>query len=644
MRVFYSTTYTRITAVFLIAALLSLVSATPHQAHAVATGVFGVAKQGQSAGETAAATAAAAGLKAAAASYAATAITACTAGFVAPPLAVLHVPVANTTMLESCIQDSLIANSLFVLEGVQILSLPYQVRGAVNTETTAQKQTIINILARIAIAALIRAFTNQVIGWIQQDGGENVGFVGDLQAQLRREADIEGANFLNNLAGVNLCGDIGAALKISLRTPSNLQQKLGCTVTEIVANVNDFYQDFSKGGWPAFLKIGLEPQNNPYGAYLIALDAKVSAEASARDSLLQKFLAGSGFLGVGSKLKRCVPIQPTGPGQPIGEECHYEEKITLPGKAISDEFGRLLHTDIDFLNAAREIDDAIIAVANALIGKMISSAVSFSRGDEGEREAGPGIFDPELAELSPDVQELAGNSVQQQTESAVLTADKGLEKLSQTIGVAQRNLFIAQRSLQPNTAALEAQLITILNQQTDLLTVKNELLGIKRLFINATNPQEIINAGSQLAPMQSRLNQIISQVPGMLPTLPATSGDIKTDTATELRNTILHLSSMSAMLREMQTEVKRLAIEATTTPLRRQALDAKSVEIDGEVVRLGESRTAISAALSLLERAATPAEINTAIVGAIAEMTATGDEIKRANTLMISIVPLLRPE
>jgi len=97
----------------------------------------------------------------------------------------------------------------------------------------------------------------------------------------------------------------------------------------------------------------------------------------------------------------------------------------------------------------------------------------------------------------------------------------------------------------------------------------------------------------------------------------------------------------------MQGEVRRLAILATTTPARRIALDAKSAEIDTEVIRLGESRTAIAGALSLLERAATPAEVNTAIRGAIDEMQATGDErdeIKRANALMIAIVPLLKPE
>lgn len=639
MNTFYHTPNKKIPAIYLIASMLLLFLPAPQPA-AAETAAFGVLKQGQAKLETAAVAKAVGILTQTAAEYAATAIAACIAG--KPGASVLSVPVSDA---ETCIQQALTAQSALVLQGVQSINLTYTVRGAVNTETVAQKQTIINILARIAIAALIRAFTNQLIGWIQNDGGSNVGFVSDLTGELRREADVEGANFLNNLTGVNLCGDIGAALKITLRSPTSLQQRLGCTVTEIVSNVNDFYQDFSNGGWPAFLKIGLEPQNNPYGAYLIALDAKVAAEASARDGLLQRFLAGSGFQGTLDTVKVCAPVLPQGPGQAVGEECHYERKIKLPGSAVAGLLPPTIMSDLNYLYAAREIDDAIIAVANALIGKVISSAVSISRGDEGERDAGPGIFDEELAAGSLDVRELAGNSVQEKLENAILSADTALTTVSQSVSAAQRDLFLALRqSPPPSTIKLRANLDIVLNQQSDLLTIRMELLEIKRVFLDAKDTQSIISAGTQFTAAQSRFNRIISAISNAPPTAAATN-DPKTDTAAELRNTTLHISGASTLLREMQTEVRRLANqEASTTPQRKIDLDAKSKDIDAEVVRLGESRTAIAGALSLLERATTPAEIAAAIRNGIAEMTASLNELQRANTLMVSIVPLLKPE
>lgn len=640
MRIFHHPRYTKIPAIFLIASMLLFFLPAPQPVGAVATGVFGGIRQGQAKLETAAVTKAVGILTQTAAEYAATAIAACIAGI--PGAAVLAVPVSD---VETCTQAALTAQSALVLQGIQSINLAYTVRGAVNTETIAQKQTIINILARIAIAALIRSFTNQLIGWIQNDGGSNVGFVSDLTGQLRHEADIEAANFLNNLTGVNLCGDIGAALKITLRSPPSLQQRLGCTVTEIVSNVNDFYQDFSNGGWPAFLKIGLEPQNNPYGAYLIALDAKVAAESSARDGLLQRFLAGSGFQGTIDNVKICAPTLPQGPGDTVGEECHFEKNIKLPGSAIAALPPNIIMSDLNYLYAAREIDDAIIAVANALIGKVISSAVSFSRGDEGERDAGPGIFDEELAAGSLNVQELAGNSVEEKLENALLSADTALTTLTQSVNASQRNLFLALRQdpLQ-STVKLESDLNIVLGQRSDLFTIQTELMEIKRDFLDAGDTQSIISAGTQFTTVQSRLNQLISAIPNVPPTA-AAANDPKTDTATELRNTTLHISGASTLLREMQGEARRLANqEASTTPQRKIELDAKSKDIDAEVIRLGESRTAIAGALSLLERATTPAEISAAIRNGIAEMTASLTEIQRANTLMRDIVPLLKPE
>ena len=269
--------------------------------------------------------------------------------------------------------------------------------------------------------------------------------------------------------------------------------------------------------------------------------------------------------------------------------------------------------------------------------------MSISRGDEGERDAGPGIFDPELAEISLDVQELAGNSVQQQTENGIMSADAAVEKITQSISAAQRDLFIARRSRQPDTT-LQAQLVAKLGQQRELLSVAGELLEIKRLFVNADDPQDIIDAGARLPPVQSRLNQILSQIPDTAIVAVAT-GDQKQDTTTELRNTTLHISGMSTLLREMQGEARRLANqEASTTPQRRTELETKSRDIDAEVLRLGDSRTAIAAALSALERAATPTEITTAVRNAITEMAATQAEISRANALMAAIVPLLKPE
>ncbi len=141
------------------------------------------------------------------------------------------------------------------------------------------KEYVLDPLANVAAQTIIRAMTNQILGWIQ---GEDVGFVQNLDQEFRRAADAAGGELLNQITGLNLCGNIGAFLNITLRTPG-LRQRLECTVTDIVRNLEGFYENFQQGGWPAFIRITLEPQNTAAGAYLFALDAKVQAENRAKE-------------------------------------------------------------------------------------------------------------------------------------------------------------------------------------------------------------------------------------------------------------------------------------------------------------------------------------------------------------------------
>lgn len=162
------------------------------------------------------------------------------------------------------------------------------------------KEYILDPLAYIAVQTVIRAMTNQIIGWIQ---GEDAGFIKNLEQEFRKSADAAGGEFLNNLTGLNLCGNFGAFLNITLRTPG-LRQRLECTVSDIVRNVENFYANFKQGGWPAFVRISLEPQNTAAGAYLIAYDLKLEAENRARERVARDDARGFGFKGFQVPVKK----------------------------------------------------------------------------------------------------------------------------------------------------------------------------------------------------------------------------------------------------------------------------------------------------------------------------------------------------
>ncbi len=232
------------------------------------------------------------------------------------------------------------------------------------------KEWVLDPIANALVVSLIQASANTMINWIN---GQGAGFVPNLEQALRREADRVGGEFINQLSGVNLCGNIGSYLRFSLRSPS-LRQELECTATEIVENVEDFYRDFDRGGWPAFLKIAFEPQNNPYGAYFLAYDAKIAAESSALNARRAEFQIGRGFLGVRRSVQRCEDFTDESTGTP-SQICRTEYVTQTPGSLAADALSKASFLGLDKALLADEINEAITGVAMAFVNRFVTRPI-----------------------------------------------------------------------------------------------------------------------------------------------------------------------------------------------------------------------------------------------------------------------------
>lgn len=309
---------------------------------------------------------------------------------------------------------TLLAPMLFFAQPREAQAIPVTIVGSIplpiwcvlGLDFNCIKESVLDLLARVITKIVIDTITNTIIAWIQGGGGDNVGFVGNLEQEFRRAADIRGGQFLNQLAGVNLCGDIGLSLQITLRTGGgSLSRRLACSVTDIVANVNDFFRDFSRGGWPAFIRISMEPQNNPYGAFWIAVDAKAEAEFGGRKALERNLQYNIGFQGVRKTDKRCQTEKIIGappPGHDITDiqdngdgtysYCFTETSVKTPGHLVADVLSKATNNTFDFSDDADEINEAIVNIANALISKIISSVADgiFSPGLRDSGDTGGG--------------------------------------------------------------------------------------------------------------------------------------------------------------------------------------------------------------------------------------------------------------
>lgn len=139
----------------------------------------------------------------------------------------------------------------------------------------------ISAAAKIALEQLLAAITNQIITYINSDEFGHKSFVLDFNAAINSAAQVAGAKFLNSLTDVNLCSITPRLkLQIALMPIPEFKTQAACTLDKIVGNIEDFYNDFSKGGWVAWNE-SMKPNNNAFGTWLMAQDKKAALEFAA---------------------------------------------------------------------------------------------------------------------------------------------------------------------------------------------------------------------------------------------------------------------------------------------------------------------------------------------------------------------------
>lgn len=236
----------------------------------------------------------------------------------------------------------------------------------------------------VAVKRLVTDFTNETVKWIQ--GGGEPKFVTDPVGFFSDVGDEAIGEFINNDENFKfLCSPFRAQLQVTLPylvQPSE-QGPAACTLTGVIGNIENFFDDFEDGGWIAFTQAS-QPNNNFIGSLLI-LDSQVAMKASAKqEAKKQEVQAGGGFLSV----KRCIEHNKDG-------TCKREEIVT-PGRFVSDTISKATGAEIDFANS---IDSLIGAALNMVIGQITGAGQD--RGLGYARKSSPGDDTDELNRRVP---------------------------------------------------------------------------------------------------------------------------------------------------------------------------------------------------------------------------------------------------
>lgn len=262
-----------------------------------------------------------------------------------------------------------------------------------------EEDTLLSRIVRVAAYALLiqllNMVTNDIINWIQ--GGGEPRFVSDWKGFLEGAASAAGGAFVEKYLGMGwLCEPFDFQIKIALLSVPKFEERVKCSLEDMGRNIENFYNDFTQGGWETWIKL-TEPQNNFYGAYLISVDKMIEEEAKAKEAAKSETESGGGFLGhkmctqcrvldpetgnyiTKSGLKDCDPEN-----NPSGYFICDKEEIQTPPTVIQYEVQKavdstrsLMEQQIASLTPTLGIfEPYIVAIANALITQVIKEGLA----------------------------------------------------------------------------------------------------------------------------------------------------------------------------------------------------------------------------------------------------------------------------
>lgn len=255
---------------------------------------------------------------------------------------------------------------------------------------------------QVLVHQLLARLTNSIIKWIQSDFHGKPGFITNWQDEMKGAANAAAGRFLNELAGINLCQTFKFKIRAALALPiPTFKTEAACTLDGILASANatieQFQKDFRSGGWLAF-EASLQPNNNAFGAYLMAQDKKQAlefAEIQKKDKETR-----TGF----KPTKKCLSTNTENSSQNLSA-CNEYKRIIDAGQPPAT--GAIAQTQEDY---------------NSVVSAYQSQCTGTA--------ADPSAIDPDSADCASSIVTMPDGTVELNTN---LTATSGIRSIEQTL-------------------------------------------------------------------------------------------------------------------------------------------------------------------------------------------------------------------
>ncbi len=320
------------------------------------------------------------------------------------------------------------------LLGIRIAQAQIPVTDVANAGLSAAKlgKTIADwvkmYLTELLKNTLIHRIMQQTTTWIQ--GGGKPKFITNWKSFLSNAAEDAVGKTISRI-NPQICAPFRPLIRIAFQS-TNLapEESISCTLDQVIANVRNFYDDFSDGGWLAYGAV-MKPQNNVYGILIETSDIISSEAAKTSDAKQQEASAGKGFLPTTfcvkpekyATFKECMDklgdVDSCSPPGGFPYEGCLEYKSTTPGASVGEVAGLALQAPLQRIVSAQDIAGLINALTNSLLNKVVNS-VRKSKGDPGllGAEVGAGTGTTSFESLCDSTDRRAYQQCQKETQKA----------------------------------------------------------------------------------------------------------------------------------------------------------------------------------------------------------------------------------
>ena len=266
----------------------------------------------------------------------------------------------------------------------------------------------------IAIAIVkhsLERIVDSTTEWVSNGFNGNPAYVTNPKQYFADIADGTAGEFIYGSDLGFLCSPFQANIRLSLAQQYYQPRQFQCTLTGITGNIEDFYNDFSSGGWDSWFSMTQNPTNNPYGAYVeakIELDSRIASAVGLKQS---EYAVNDGFLSWADCLETNPPAYIDDPGTDgnlssrrpnpahvpgvADGACIKKGPVKTPGSVIQGQLENVLGTGVRQLELADEFDELIGALLKQLLEKTVFGAQGlFNNDGSGFKVTSPSVNTP----------------------------------------------------------------------------------------------------------------------------------------------------------------------------------------------------------------------------------------------------------